>query len=60
MFGSAALDISPRSGQVHVTVDAAPWYWADASGEPLIIQGLPPVHPEKRGRGHRRQAHRRG
>jgi hypothetical protein len=25
-----------------VTVDDAPWHWVDASGEPLIVQGLPP------------------
>lgn len=24
-----------------MTVDDAPWHWVDASGEPLIIQGLP-------------------
>jgi hypothetical protein len=41
VFGPAALDVSPRIGHVHVTVDYAPWHWADASGEPLIIQGLP-------------------
>ncbi|MCI2422974.1 DUF6130 family protein [Saccharopolyspora sp. K220] len=27
---------------MHVAVDDAPWHWADGSGEPLIIQGLPP------------------
>ena len=41
VFGPAALDVSPRLGHIHVTVDDAPWHWADASGEPLIIQGLP-------------------
>ncbi|MBE1501712.1 hypothetical protein H4696_008812 [Amycolatopsis lexingtonensis] len=25
-----------------LVVDDAPWHWADASGEPLIIQALPP------------------
>ena len=40
VFGPAALDVSPRLGHIHVTVDDAPWHWADASGEPLIIQGL--------------------
>ena len=34
--------MSPRIGHLHVTVDDAPWHWVDASGEPLIIQGLPP------------------
>lgn len=42
MFGAGALTISPRVGHVHVTVDAAPWHWADASGNPIILQALPP------------------
>lgn len=42
VFGPAALEVSPRIGHVHVTVDDLPWHWADASGEPLIITGLPP------------------
>jgi hypothetical protein len=42
VFGPAALDVSPRVGHVHVTVDDGPYRWADASGEPLIINGLPP------------------
>jgi hypothetical protein len=46
VFGPKALDDSPRIGHIHVTVDEAPWHWADASGEPLIIVGLP-VGPHK-------------
>jgi hypothetical protein len=42
VFGPAALGISPRIGHVHVTVDDGPYRWEDASGEPLIINGLPP------------------
>jgi hypothetical protein len=42
VFGPNALDVSPRIGHIHVTVDDAPWRWADASGEPLIINCLPP------------------
>jgi hypothetical protein len=42
MFGAGALAVSPRIGHVHVTVDDAPWHWADASGNPLILRGLPP------------------
>ncbi len=42
VFGPAALDVSPRIGHIHVTVDDLPWRWADASNEPLIINGLPP------------------
>ena len=29
-------------GPVDVTVDDAAWRWADASGTPIILQGLPP------------------
>src|SRR5437667_4356244 len=36
---SRASATFPR--HIHVTVDDAPWRWADASGEPLIINGLP-------------------
>lgn len=42
VFGPAALDVSPRVGHVHVTVDESPWRWADASGNPVILQGMPP------------------
>jgi hypothetical protein len=42
VFGPAALAVSPRVGHIHVTVDNAPWHWADASGEPVIINGLAP------------------
>jgi hypothetical protein len=42
VYGPAALTVSPRIGHLHVTLDDAPWHWVDASGEPLIVQGLPP------------------
>jgi hypothetical protein len=42
VFGPGALTVSPRVGHIHVTVDASPWRWADASGTPIILQGLPP------------------
>ncbi|MGH6612551.1 DUF6130 family protein [Sphingomonas sp.] len=41
VFGPAALSVTPRIGHVHVSVDNAPWHWADASGDPLILVGLP-------------------
>jgi len=41
VFGPGALAVSPRVGHVHVTVDEAPWHWADASGNPIILRGLP-------------------
>ncbi len=42
VFGAAALVVSPRIGHIHVTVDDATWHWADASGVPVIINGLAP------------------
>ena len=42
VFGPAALAVSPRVGHIHVTVDDANWVWADASGEPVILNGLAP------------------
>jgi hypothetical protein len=42
VFGPGALNVSPRVGHVHVTVDDAAWHWADASGTPIILRGLPP------------------
>jgi hypothetical protein len=41
VYGPAALAVSPRVGHIHVTVDDASWHWADASGNPIILQGLP-------------------
>ena len=41
VFGPNALDVSPRIGHIHVTVDDAPWHWLDGSGEPVTITGLP-------------------
>jgi hypothetical protein len=42
VFGSAALAVSPRVGHIHVSIDDSRWVWADASGEPVIVNGLPP------------------
>lgn len=42
VFGPAALVVSPRVGHIHVTVDGATWVWADTSGEPVVLNGLPP------------------
>ena len=42
VFGSGALDVSPRVGHVHITVDGAPWHFVDASGETIIVVGLLP------------------
>jgi hypothetical protein len=41
VFGPAALAVSPPIGHIHVTIDDAPWRWADASGGPLIVSDFP-------------------
>ncbi|MEO7202071.1 MAG: DUF6130 family protein [Candidatus Tumulicola sp.] len=42
VFGPGGLSVVPRIGHLHVYVDDLQWHWVDASGEPIIIQGLPP------------------
>jgi uncharacterized protein DUF6130 len=42
VFGSQAVNVSPRTGHLHVAVDGAQWVWAGTSGGPIIIAGLPP------------------
>ncbi|MCW6510277.1 DUF6130 family protein [Hyphomicrobiales bacterium BP6-180914] len=42
VFGKGALQVSPRIGHVHITVDDAPWHFVDASGETIILVGLVP------------------
>jgi Family of unknown function (DUF6130) len=42
VFGTGALDVSPRIGHIHVTVDDAPWHFIDASGETVVVVGLKP------------------
>jgi hypothetical protein len=41
VFGPQAANLSPRIGHLHVAVDGAQWVWADTSGGPIIIAGLP-------------------
>jgi Family of unknown function (DUF6130) len=42
VFGKGALDVSPRIGHLHITVDDLPWHFVDASGETVILVGLDP------------------
>jgi hypothetical protein len=42
VFGPKAVEVSPRIGHLHVALDGAPWVWADTSGGPIIVAGLPP------------------
>lgn len=42
VFGPGALDVSPRVGHLHVTVDNLPWHWADAGDtNTIVVAGLP-------------------
>lgn len=40
VFGEGALQVSPRVGHVHITVDDAPWHFVDASGGTVVLVGL--------------------
>jgi hypothetical protein len=43
VFGPEAVDVSPRIGHLHISVDDLPWLWADASDSNTVdIAGLPP------------------
>jgi hypothetical protein len=43
VFGAGAVDVSPRAGHLHVTVDDLPWHWADAgANNTIVVVGLPP------------------
>ena len=43
VFGVGALQVSPRVGHLHISVDDLPWLWADASDLGTVdIAGLPP------------------
>jgi len=42
VFGKAAVEISPRIGHLHVTIDDARGTWAHTSQDPIIVVGLTP------------------
>jgi hypothetical protein len=42
VFGKEALGVSPRLGHLHITVDGGPFRWLDTSGQPVIVNKLPP------------------
>lgn len=42
VFGKTAVELSPRIGHLHVTVDDGPGTWAHTSGDPIIVVGLAP------------------
>lgn len=42
IFGAGAVDVSPRAGHLHVSVDDLPWRWADAGDNgAVVVNGLP-------------------
>jgi Family of unknown function (DUF6130) len=42
VFGKSAVEVSPRLGHLHVTVDDWHGTWAHTSGDPIILVGLKP------------------
>lgn len=42
VFGKNAVDVSPRLGHIHVTVDDWHGTWAHTSEDPVILVGLKP------------------
>jgi hypothetical protein len=43
VLGTGALNVSPRVGHLHVTVDDLPWHWGDFSdNNTIVVVGLPP------------------
>jgi hypothetical protein len=42
VFGKEALGVSPRLGHLHITVNEGPYRWLDTSGQPIIVNKLPP------------------
>jgi Family of unknown function (DUF6130) len=59
VFGSGALNVSPRIGHLHVHMDDLPWGWVEATSDnnTISVAGLPPgqhkmlvelVNPEHR------------
>lgn len=42
IFGPRAVDVSPRAGHLHITVDDLPWHWADTGdANAVVVVGLP-------------------
>ena len=43
VLGMAAVNVSPRIGHLHVTVDDLPWHWGDFSeNNTVVVVGMPP------------------
>lgn len=43
IVGAPAVDVSPRVGHLHVTLDGLPWHWADfGNTSTIVVADLPP------------------
>jgi hypothetical protein len=43
VLGTPAVNLSPRVGHLHVTVDDLPWRWGDfGANNTIVVVGLPP------------------
>ena len=43
VLGMTAMDLSPRVGHLHVTVDDLPWRWGEfGAHNTIVVVGLPP------------------
>jgi hypothetical protein len=43
VLGADALELSPRVGHLHVTLNDLPWHWADFGGtNTIVVAPLPP------------------
>jgi hypothetical protein len=42
VFGPGAATASPRVGHIHLSLEDASWDWEEASGNPIVLQGLAP------------------
>lgn len=42
VFGKTAVEVTPRLGHMHVTVEGWGGTWAHTSGDPIILVGLKP------------------
>lgn len=40
VFGATAVQVVPRLGHLHLTLDDATWHWVQASNDLIVIQGL--------------------
>src|SRR5215470_11942334 len=43
VLGASAMNVSPRVGHLHVTVDDLPWHWGEfGDSNSIVVVGMPP------------------